>query len=104
METSQLSVLERDAAICRAYRIGFRPADIGRAFDLSSRRICQILKRDGVPPRTGCIPPLIWYDDPSILSSQELDIRQLEEDRLEYAEQAARGWRSMSGELIKPRY
>ena len=104
VEVSHLSKLERDAAICRANRTGFQPVDIGRAFGLSGTRICQILKRDGVPPRTGCIPPLIWYDDPAILEPDEFDIRRVEEDRLDYAEQAADGWRNMSGEPIKARY
>jgi hypothetical protein len=104
MDTRQLSKPQRDAAICRAYRTGFRPVDIGRAFGLSSRRICQILKRDGVLPRTGCIPPLLWYDDPTILEAHQDDPRQVAEDRLHYAEQMAHGWRSLSGELIKARY
>ncbi|WP_181815749.1 RNA polymerase sigma factor sigma-70 region 4 domain-containing protein [Alteripontixanthobacter maritimus] len=58
---------DRDANICRAYEIGYSQADIARAFGLSATRISQILKRDDVPIRSPCIPPLVWNDgDPMI--------------------------------------
>jgi hypothetical protein len=64
-------MVERDAAICRAYEIGFHASDIGRAFSLSGTRIRQILKKHEVPPRSPCIPALVWYDDPAIFESSD---------------------------------
>jgi hypothetical protein len=70
MDISHLSKAERDAAICRAYGIGFCQADIARAFSISSTRVGQILKKHEVPPRSPCLPALIWYDDPAILAAE----------------------------------
>ncbi len=67
MNFDHLSRADRDVAICRAYEFGFTYADVGRAFGLSGQRIRQILDKHSVPPRSTCIPPLVWFDHPSIL-------------------------------------
>ena len=66
MKADLLTKEDREQAICRAHMIGFAPVDIGRAFNLTGQRVRQIIKKHDLPPRSPCIPYLVWYDDPTI--------------------------------------
>ncbi len=71
MDVTTLSKPERDAAICRAYGIGYGNADIGRAFGLSRERIRQILMKHEVSPRSPCLLTLLWDSEPMIFPPEE---------------------------------
>jgi transposase len=47
------ALLDRNAEIVRLYREGYRVCDLAVQFGVSEQRICQLLRRKGVPRKNG---------------------------------------------------